>query len=157
MRGPPAVQPIMHIINLLYMTHMYPWGKTLHKKTNKTMQKVMCEFEPRRALQAHNRQVRHWHVWRSKNPINDLLYGYGGVKLFPKQALLDFDDWHIDFTYSASFKGSLNQLEIAVAKASAISSVFLIISPGGPTLHKIAGIFVALSICLLYTSPSPRD
>ena len=22
------------------------------------------------------------HVWRSKNPINDLVYGYGGVKLF---------------------------------------------------------------------------
>jgi len=42
------------------------------------------------------------HVWRSKNPINDLLYGYGGVKLFPKQALLDLEDWHIDFTNSAS-------------------------------------------------------
>ena len=25
------------------------------------------------------------HVWRSRNPINGLIYGYGGVKLFPKQ------------------------------------------------------------------------
>ena len=36
------------------------------------------------------------HVWRSRNPINGLVYGYGGVKLFPKQALLDLEDWHID-------------------------------------------------------------
>ena len=42
------------------------------------------------------------HVWRSRNPINGLLYGYGGVKLFPKQALLALEDWHIDFTNSAS-------------------------------------------------------
>ena len=24
------------------------------------------------------------HVWRSRNPINDLLYGYGGAKLFKR-------------------------------------------------------------------------
>ena len=27
-------------------------------------------------------------VWRSQNPVNDLLYGYGGAKLFPRKALL---------------------------------------------------------------------
>lgn len=37
-------------------------------------------------------------VWRTRNPINDLLYGYGGVKLFPKQKLLDAQDWNIDMT-----------------------------------------------------------
>jgi hypothetical protein len=32
---------------------------------------------------------RHVHIWHSINPINDLEYGYGGVKLFPKCGLLD--------------------------------------------------------------------
>lgn len=37
-------------------------------------------------------------VWRSRNPINDLLYGYGGVKLFPKRKLLEASDWQVDMT-----------------------------------------------------------
>lgn len=37
-------------------------------------------------------------TWRSRNPINDLLYGYGGVKLFPKKALLRATHWNIDMT-----------------------------------------------------------
>lgn len=37
-------------------------------------------------------------VWRSRNPVNDLLYGYGGAKLFPKQKLLDAPSWNIDMT-----------------------------------------------------------
>ncbi len=51
------------------------------------------------------------HVWRARNPINGLEYGYGGVKLFPTQALRDATDWHIDFTTSVGygFKG-LNQV-----------------------------------------------
>ena len=24
------------------------------------------------------------HVWYSRNPVNDLIYGYGGIKLFPR-------------------------------------------------------------------------
>jgi hypothetical protein len=46
------------------------------------------------------------HTWRSQNPINDLVYGYGGVKLFPTQLLRDAEHWNIDFTtsVSASFK-----------------------------------------------------
>ena len=27
------------------------------------------------------------HVWRSENPVNDLVYGYGGIKLFPHKWL----------------------------------------------------------------------
>lgn len=38
------------------------------------------------------------YVWRSRNPINDLLYGYGGVKCFPKKALMDAKNWNIDMT-----------------------------------------------------------
>jgi hypothetical protein len=37
-------------------------------------------------------------VWRSRNPINDLLYGYGGAKLFPKQGLIDAEHWNVDMT-----------------------------------------------------------
>ena len=32
-----------------------------------------------------------------KIPINDLVYGYGGVKLFA-QKLVDANEWRIDFT-----------------------------------------------------------
>ena len=42
------------------------------------------------------------HVWRSRNPINDLIYGYGGVKLFPRQLLIDYAGSPIDFTTSVS-------------------------------------------------------
>ena len=44
------------------------------------------------------------HVWKSKNPINGLIYGFGGLKLFPTQLLRDAKDWNIDFTTSISEK-----------------------------------------------------
>jgi len=44
------------------------------------------------------------HTWKSKNPINDLIYGYGGLKLFPTKLLRDAQDWRIDFTTSVSEK-----------------------------------------------------
>lgn len=44
------------------------------------------------------------HVWRSKNPVNNLIYGYGGVKLFPTQPLRDATKWNVDFTTSISTK-----------------------------------------------------
>ena len=37
-------------------------------------------------------------VWRSRNPINDLLYGYGGAKLFPRKKLLEAENWNVDMT-----------------------------------------------------------
>jgi hypothetical protein len=40
------------------------------------------------------------HVWYSRNPINDLEYGYGGVKLFPKQLLLEINSNPLDVTTS---------------------------------------------------------
>ena len=42
------------------------------------------------------------HVWKSKNPINDLEYGYGGVKLLPKFKTIEVDTKSIDFTTSVS-------------------------------------------------------
>ena len=44
------------------------------------------------------------HVWRSRNPINDLEYGYGGVKLFPKQLTIDMNTETMDMTMSISNK-----------------------------------------------------
>lgn len=38
--------------------------------------------------------------WSSINPVNGLQYGYGGVKLFPKQALLDVTEWKVDLATS---------------------------------------------------------
>ena len=44
------------------------------------------------------------HVWRSKNPINDLIYGYGGVKLLPTTLTLNMDTSKPDMTTSISSK-----------------------------------------------------
>lgn len=42
------------------------------------------------------------HVWQSINPINDLKYGYGGVKLFPTELLKNYKGLPVDFTTSVS-------------------------------------------------------
>ncbi len=44
------------------------------------------------------------HVWRSINPINDLVYGYGGIKLFPRNETLIMDTTKPDMTTSISSK-----------------------------------------------------
>lgn len=49
---------------------------------------------------SHNRTMVK--VWHSKNPINDLEYGYGGVKLLPKKLTMDLDKNSIDVTTSIS-------------------------------------------------------
>ena len=38
--------------------------------------------------------------WASKNPINNLIYGYGGVKLFRKDLLLAVKEWRVDLSTS---------------------------------------------------------
>lgn len=42
------------------------------------------------------------HVWRSRNPVNDLEYGYGGVKLLPKRLTQNMDLSKPDMTTSIS-------------------------------------------------------
>jgi hypothetical protein len=54
-------------------------------------------------------QVAQWdfetvHVWRSQNPVNDLVYGYGGIKLFPRQLTINMDVSKPDMTTSISNK-----------------------------------------------------
>ena len=44
------------------------------------------------------------HVWRSKNAVNDLEYGYGGVKLLPRKAVMNITDFTTDMTTSLSPK-----------------------------------------------------
>jgi hypothetical protein len=44
------------------------------------------------------------HVWRSQNPVNGLVYGYGGVKLFPRQMTVNMDTSKPDMTTSISDK-----------------------------------------------------
>jgi hypothetical protein len=47
------------------------------------------------------------YVWKSQNPINDLVYGYGGVKLFPRYLTINMDTNHPDMTTSISEKFNL--------------------------------------------------
>jgi hypothetical protein len=54
-------------------------------------------------------QVPKWefdtvHVWRSVNPINNLTYGYGGVKLLPKKITINMSTNKPDMTTSISSK-----------------------------------------------------
>jgi hypothetical protein len=44
------------------------------------------------------------HVWRSRNPVNNLEYGNGGVKLLPRRLTLDMDTSSADMTTSISKK-----------------------------------------------------
>jgi hypothetical protein len=50
-------------------------------------------------------------VWQSQNPINDLVYGYGGVKLFPRKETINMNVQSTDMTTSISSKfNAVNQL-----------------------------------------------
>jgi hypothetical protein len=42
------------------------------------------------------------HVWRSRNPINGLVYGYGGVKLLPRKLTVNMDLSKPDMTTGIS-------------------------------------------------------
>jgi hypothetical protein len=44
----------------------------------------------------------HVHVWFSQNPVNGLVYGYGGVKLLPKLETINMDVTCPDMTTSIS-------------------------------------------------------
>ena len=44
--------------------------------------------------------INRTYVWRAKNPLNSLVYGYGGIKLFRKEAILNKDEMEMDMTLS---------------------------------------------------------
>jgi len=63
---------------------------------------ILDDFNFNHVVPSH--QLDHVHVWRSINPINDLVYGYGGVKLFPRQMTIDMDISKTDMSTSISSK-----------------------------------------------------
>jgi hypothetical protein len=52
--------------------------------------------------QVPNNELDYVHVWRSQNPVNGLVYGYGGVKLLPKKLTMNMDTSRVDMTTSIS-------------------------------------------------------
>jgi len=63
---------------------------------------VMDDFKFDYEVPEH--QLDHVHVWRSQNPINDLVYGYGGLKLFPRKLTINMDVSKPDMTTSITDK-----------------------------------------------------
>tara|TARA_B100000900_G_scaffold97436_1_gene80507 strand:+ start:37 stop:2622 length:2586 start_codon:yes stop_codon:yes gene_type:complete len=63
-------------------------------------------------------------VWRSLNPVNDLIYGYGGVKLLPTQLTIDMDVETADMTTSISknFKGINRMSNVTAFNTDAFSA-----------------------------------
>lgn len=37
-------------------------------------------------------------IWPARNPVNGLVYGYGGIKMFPRQPFLDNRPWDLDLS-----------------------------------------------------------
>jgi hypothetical protein len=62
------------------------------------------EFEYIPFYNLQSRKVLHniVHVWKSRNPINNLTYGYGGIKLLPRLLTLNMDVTNPDMTTSIS-------------------------------------------------------
>jgi len=56
------------------------------------------KFEPSHAKGYYKPESENLYIWASKNPVNGLTYGYGGVKLFPKMYLLSNKITSVDFT-----------------------------------------------------------
>jgi hypothetical protein len=63
---------------------------------------IMDDFNFDYEVPSH--QQDHVHVWRSKNPVNDLVYGYGGIKLFPRRMTMHMDTSKPDMTTSITGK-----------------------------------------------------
>ena len=53
------------------------------------------------------------HVWRAENPVNGLVYGYGGIKLWPTNHVENIKEYAVDFTTSVATHGFKVQNTIA--------------------------------------------
>ena len=64
------------------------------------------------------------YVWNSINPVNDLIYGYGGIKLFNTSMLLNYTGKSVDFatSISTSFKLMTGVSNITVFNTDPFSS-----------------------------------
>jgi hypothetical protein len=63
---------------------------------------IINDFEFNYQVPFYNQNMVH--VWRSQNPITNLEYGYGGVKLFPKKLTIDMKTDTMDMTMNISDK-----------------------------------------------------
>jgi len=63
---------------------------------------IVADFNFDLLLPKHDRDIVH--IWHSRNPINNLEYGYGGIKLLPKYLTLGVDTGTVDMTTSISKK-----------------------------------------------------
>lgn len=61
-------------------------------------------------LEAHPNSV---HVWRCVNPVNKLVYGFGGVKLFPRSLFSNMPEDYLDFTMTIAKAGYFIQKDTA--------------------------------------------
>jgi len=61
---------------------------------------IVPEFDFTYVISRYERDIVH--VWQSQNPLNDLTYGYGGVKLLPRDLTLSMDVGSTDMTTSIS-------------------------------------------------------
>lgn len=50
------------------------------------------------------------YVWRAKNPVNDLVYGHGAIKSFPREAVLNLQTTSVDMTTSISMNYQIVQI-----------------------------------------------
>lgn len=67
--------------------------------------KIIDDFEFDHQISYYDLDGRNTvYVWRSLNPVNGLVYGYGGVKLFPTQMTLNMDLNSTDMTTSITNK-----------------------------------------------------
>jgi hypothetical protein len=61
------------------------------------------------------------HLWYSRNPVNGLEYGYGSVKLWPKNEVLSYNGSWLDYTTST---GKIKIIEDVIATTMFNSSPF---------------------------------
>ena len=59
-----------------------------------------CDF----ALRLADHDKPYVHIWRAKNLVTGLVYGWGGIKLFPRKLLLGVDRMPLDMTTSFPLK-----------------------------------------------------
>jgi len=66
---------------------------------------ILDTFNFEKELEVYERDVVH--VWRSQNPINNLVYECGGVKLLPTESTIRMDTSKLDITTAISNKFKL--------------------------------------------------
>lgn len=78
-------------------------ARTSHYYVIEGDNEIVEEFNPSFKPDKYSRDAVY--VWRAKNGVNDLVYGYSGIKLFPTERVLAVDpETVIDFTMSISTK-----------------------------------------------------